>query len=156
MCATASRIAVVDSGVDPDHPEQADRLPPGRDYVGGDLDPRDDTIGDGRGHGTQVAGIAAAATDDARGIAGVGWGARILPVKVLDRFGSGYDSDIAAGMTWAADQGADVINLSLGGAADSAVLRDAAAYAGSRVSVVVAAAGNDGGRSTSYPAAIPA
>src|SRR4051794_20481884 len=153
--AAGAVIAVVDSGVDLDHPDLADRLLPGRDYVGGDLDPRDDTIGDARGHGTQVAGIAAAATDNARGIAGVAWGARILPVKVLDRFGSGYDSDVAAGMTWAADQGADVINLSLGGAADSAVLRDAVAYAGGRGSTVVAAAGNDGGRATSYPAAIP-
>src|SRR5215218_5727197 len=154
--AAGATVAVVDSGVDPDHPDLADRLLPGRDYVGGDLDPRDDTIGDARGHGTQVAGIAAAATDNGRGIAGVGWGARILPVKVLDRFGSGYDSDIAAGMTWAADQGADVINLSLGGAADSAVLRDAVDYAGGRGSAVVAAAGNDGGRAISYPAAIPA
>ncbi len=148
--ATGQVVAVLDTGVDLEHPELSPVLLPGVDFVGADTRPDDDDH-----HGTQVAGIAAAVTDNARGIAGAGWGARILPVKVLNSYGSGWDSDVAAGIVWAADRGAGVINLSLGGPADSPVLREAVAYAVGRGSVVVAAAGNEGDAAPHYPAAIP-
>ncbi len=105
-------IAVLDSGVDPDHPDLAGaRLLRGRDFINvpPDNDPQDDF-----GHGTMVTGVVAATTNNALGIAGVAGGATILPVKVLDSTGAGSDSAIAAGMAWAVDQGARVLNLSSG------------------------------------------
>lgn len=143
-------IAILDTGVDLDHPDLIDHLVPGRDFVNGDASADDDN-----GHGTMVAGVAAASTDNSRGVAGVAWDARLLPVKVLDAFGSGADSNIAKGIIWATDNGAHVINLSLGGKGQSTVLRDAVAYALSKDVVVVAAAGNDGEPVTSYPASAP-
>jgi serine protease len=141
-------IAIVDTGVDSDHPDLAGRVLPGRDFVNGDLDASDD-----EGHGTMVAGFAAAAGNNGKGAAGAAWNARILPVKVLNTGGSGSDADIAAGITWAVDQGADIINLSLGGPGESDVLRAAIEYATAQDVVVVAAAGNDGFPEPSYPAA---
>ena len=91
------------------------------------------------GHGTHVAGIAAAATNNGVGIAGIASQARIMPVKVLDQYGNGWYSDIAAGIIYAADNGAQVINLSLGGTSDSQILRDAVDYARNRGALVVAA-----------------
>jgi len=143
-------IAIVDTGVDLDHPDLAGRIAPGWDFV------RDDPIADDdSGHGTMVAGAAAAGTNNAKGVAGVAWNARILPVKVLDSQGSGTDADVASGITWAADQGARVINVSAGGTDDSSVLRDAVNYALARDAVVVAAAGNDASAFPFYPAAYP-
>jgi len=89
------------------------------------------------------------------GMTGVAWDASVLPVKVLDEDGVGTDASVAAGITWAADHGATVINLSLGGPQPSDVLRQAVDYALARDVVVVAAAGNDGHRTPSYPAAYP-
>jgi subtilisin family serine protease len=109
-------------------------------------------VQDDYGHGTHVAGIAAAATNNGVGIAGIAPGARVMPVKVLDQYGNGWYSDIAAGIVYAADNGARVINLSLGGAEDSQTLRDAVDYARSRGALVVAATGNTGG-AVLYPAA---
>ncbi len=86
------------------------------------------------------------------GIAGVAWGARVMPVKVLDQYGEGWYSDIAAGIIYAADNGAKIINLSLGGAAASQTLCEAAAYALQKGALLVAATGN-GGAAVSYPAA---
>jgi type VII secretion-associated serine protease mycosin len=141
-------LAVVDSGVNLDHPELAGRLLPGRDVANDDNDP-DDFFG----HGTQVATVAAATGDNGAGMAGVAWQGKILPVKVLDARGSGRDSDIAAGITWAADQGADVINLSLFGRSSSQTVRAAIEYAQARDAVIIAAAGNDHSASKMYPAA---
>src|SRR5207248_392614 len=93
---------------------------------------------DDNGHGTLVAGIAAAKTNNGVGIAGAAWRATILPVKVLDAGGIGTDYRVASGITWAADNGANVINLSLGGLADNSVLRDAVNYALGKGVVVVA------------------
>ncbi|MGH9036440.1 MAG: S8 family serine peptidase, partial [Acidimicrobiia bacterium] len=130
-------LAVIDSGIDRDHPDLAGRLLTGRDIVNRDLDPTDD-----EGHGTMVTGVAGARTNNGAGVAGITWKGRILPIKVLDAEGVALDNDIAAGITWAVDQGADVINLSLGGPGASSVLQAAVNYAIARDVVVVSAAGN--------------
>jgi PKD repeat protein len=145
-------VAVVDSGVQASHPELAGRVLPGWDFANNDSDPADD-----EGHGTAVAGIIAAQGGNSIGIAGTCWECRILPVKVLDASGTGSDVDVADGIVWAVDHGADVINMSLGGPDTSETLADAVSYAEGLGVVVVAAAGNDGGAALAttpnYPAA---
>ncbi len=145
-------IAIVDTGIDPGHPELAGKLAAGYDFVNGDPDPSDD-----EGHGTFCAGLAGAVGNNGQGIAGVAWNARLMPVKVLDAYGTGYTSDVAAGVIWAVDQGADVINLSLGSFFPSNLMADAVDYALSHDVVVVAAAGNTYHLDNSpiYPAAFP-
>jgi subtilisin family serine protease len=101
-------------------------------------------VSDDYGHGTLISGVIAAKTNNAVGIAGTAGNSRILPVKVLDQYGNGWYSDIAAGIMYATDQGAKIINLSLGGDPDSTVLRDAVDYARARGVLVIAAAGNCG------------
>ena len=141
-------IAILDSGVDRTHPDLAAKVvSPGRDFANDDDDATDD-----HWHGTHVAGIAAADTDNAVGIAGVAWNCKILPVKVTDADGTGFYSWIIDGIIWATDQGAEVINLSLGGDYDEPFLEDACKYAFDRGVVLVASAGNDAA-SVSYPAA---
>jgi subtilisin family serine protease len=142
-------IAVVDTGVEASHPDLQGRVLDGFDFANDDSDAADD-----EGHGTFVAGIAGGKRDNGRGVAGVSQ-ARILPVKVLDSSGAGTDADIAAGITWSADHGADVINLSLGGPGRSAVLEQAISYALDAGSLVVAASGNSASDVPIYPAAIP-
>lgn len=142
-------IAVLDTGVNP-VADLSGRILPGIDLVNGDNDPADDH---GGRHGTHVATVAAAAGNDGVGVAGVCWSCRVLPVKVLDANGTGYLSTVAAGVVWAADHGATVINLSLGGPSPSIPLQNAIDYANSRGVVVVGAAGNDGTSNPSYPAA---
>jgi subtilisin family serine protease len=115
-----------------------------------DADARDDN-----GHGTHVAGIAAAATTDSVGIAGLAWGARIMPVKVLNQYGDGFYSDLAAGIVYAAENGARIINMSLGGAEPSQTLCAAVDYARWHGALVVSATGNDGAPWIRYPAACP-
>lgn len=109
-------------------------------------------VADDYGHGTHVAGIAAAAANNGVGISGLAPGARVLPVKVLDQYGNGWYSDIAAGIIYAADNGAQVINLSLGGTEPSDILVYAVDYARSHGALVVAATGNTGS-AVLYPAA---
>jgi thermitase len=141
-------IAILDSGVDFGHPDLKTKLvSTGRDFVNNDLDATDDYF-----HGTAVAGIAAAATNNNEGIAGVAWNARILPVKVLNSVGVGTTDQVADGIRWAADQGAQVLNLSLGADAPSQTLRNAVQYAFEKGCVLVAAAGNGGG-AVQFPAA---
>ena len=140
-------IAVIDTGVDLDHPEFQNRIAQGFDFVD-----YDNIADDGQGHGTHVAGTIAGA-DDGGGITGVAPDASIMPIRVLDDEGYGYISDIIAGIRWAADNDADVINLSLGGGGYSQTMADAVAYASDLGSVVVMAAGNNGGQSPIYPAA---
>jgi thermitase len=142
-------VAVVDTGVRA-FPDLAGRLLPGRDFVNNDSNATDDN-----GHGTMAAGVIAAGGGNRIGIAGICWACRILPVKVLDSTGTGSYSNIAAGIRYAADSGAEIINLSLGGADDAQVLRDAVAYAAGKGSLVIAAAGNDASAVPHYPAAIP-
>jgi subtilisin family serine protease len=109
-------------------------------------------VADDHGHGTHVAGIAAAALDNGVGVAGLAGGARLMTLKVLDRYGVGWYSDIAAGIVYAVDNGAHIINMSLGGAEPSQALQDAVDYAHARGVLVVAAAGN-GDTGVLYPAA---
>lgn len=144
------RIAVIDTGTDLDHPEFAGQLLAGRDFVNAD-----DTAEDQNGHGTHVAGIAAARTDNGTGVAGVAWQARVRPVKVLDATGNGTIANVASAIRWSADQGDRIINLSLGGTADSSTLRDAVNYAYGKGALLIAAAGNSAleGNPTFYPAA---
>ncbi|PWH11896.1 MAG: hypothetical protein DDG60_15685 [Anaerolineae bacterium] len=139
-------IAIVDTGVDQTHPELAPKILAGYDFVNGDTDPQDDN-----GHGTHVAGIAAAMSNNGVGVAGVSWNARILPVKVLNASNTGTYSNVAAGIIWATDQGAQIINLSLGGISPSLTLENAVNYAASQGVLLVAAAGNTGG-ALLYPA----
>jgi subtilisin family serine protease len=141
-------IAIVDTGVQILHPDLGSQvISGGRDFVNSDFDAEDDN-----GHGTHVAGIAAAKTNNSEGIAGVAWNCRILPVKVLDEDGSGLYSWIIDGIRWAADNGAHVINLSLGGTGDSDALRAAIGYAVSQGVICVASAGNEG-EGVLFPAA---
>ncbi len=144
-------IAVLDTGVDLLHPDLKDKMySNGRDFVNDDLDATDDN-----GHGTVVAGIAGAETNNSEGIAGVAWDCKILPVKVLDKDGVGTVDIVSDGIMWAADQtanGVKVINISWGLDLPSSALRDAVEYAYNKGVVVVAAAGNTGGE-IQYPAA---
>ena len=132
-------IAVVDTGIDLDHLDLScsGKLTAGWDFVNNDATPDDD-----HGHGSHVAGIAAACTNNSRGVAGVAWGARLMPVKVLDYSGNGTYEGVAAGVTYAVNQGADIINLSLGGFDDSTTLATAIQYADAHGVLVAAAAGN--------------
>ncbi|HEY6596315.1 MAG TPA: S8 family serine peptidase [Asanoa sp.] len=143
-------VAVVDTGVAANHPDLAGRVLPGYDATGAGTGGADDN-----GHGTAVAGIVAGKTGNDEGISGVASGVSILPVKVLDADGYGYDSDVAEGVRWAADHGADIINMSLSGLGSTTVLADAVAYAHSRGVVLVAAVGNFIGGALTYPASYP-
>lgn len=141
-------IAVLDTGVDFNHPDLDEKiLSNGYDFVNDDADPTDD-----HWHGTFVAGIAAAETNNGEGIAGVAWDCKILPVKVADNTGTVLVSTEIDGIAWAVQNGAHVINLSLGGPGASQAELDAIRNATNNGVVVVAAAGNNG-VGTDYPAA---
>lgn len=144
-------IAVVDTGVMTDHEDLYAKIVPGRNVITGVPNPED--AYDDHGHGTFVAGVAAATTNNVLGIAGVSWGARIMPIKALDSTGYGTEADAAAGIIWAADHGAKVINMSFGGYDDVPVERDAINYAAAKGCVLVAASGNDDSDTPFYPAA---
>lgn len=151
-------IAIVDTGVDLTHPDLKRKLVKGATFIdcnpscgNGDWKGPNGVGDDSDEHGSHVAGIAAAATGNRVGIAGVARDAKIMPVKVLEA-GSGSFTDIANGIRWSADNGADVINLSLGAVQGFQLLvfggvivevQDAIRYANSKGVVVIAAAGND-------------
>ncbi len=140
-------IAIIDTGVDYTHPDIAQSyLSGGYDWVNGDADPWDDN-----GHGTHCAGIAGATINNSIGIAGVAR-VQILAEKVLNAAGSGTTSAVAQGIIHAADNGADIISLSLGGADYSSVQREACQYAWDRGCILIAASGNSGTSSVLYPA----
>jgi subtilisin family serine protease len=130
-------IAIVDSGIDEGHPDLAGKIVPGYDFVDKDPDPHDEN-----GHGTHVAGIAAAITNNETGVAGMSWGARIMPIRTMGANGTGYNSDITAGINWAYQNGAKIINLSLGGPDYSQAMQDAINAAHAAGTLVVAAMGN--------------
>jgi thermitase len=138
-------VAVVDTGIDASHPDLAGRIGPGWDFVDDDSTPED-----GNGHGTHVSGIIAADAGNGIGVDSVAPGATIMPVRVLDSGGSGSDANVAAGIDWATDHGANVINLSLGGAVPTSglglgdAITAAVQHALDQGVIVVSAAGNDG------------
>ena len=142
-------IAVIDSGVDLDHPELAGRIVGGHDFVNNDEIPEDDY-----GHGTQVAGVAAAATNNNFGIAGLAWSAGIMPVKVLDESGRGVSSNLTCAIYWAVDHGAHIMNISIISYGPSNGMQTALDYAATNGVVVFAAAGNlfEEGNPVTYPA----
>ncbi len=147
---TGVLIAVLDTGTDYSHPDLSGkvRIDIDRDYINGDKDAMDDN-----GHGTHVAGIAAAATNNSQGVAGLGWEATILPLKVMAANGSGTTDQLIPAIYYAADQGAKVVNMSLGGAGSCPEdLRVAVDYAYSRGVLLVAAAGNNGANVSIFPA----
>jgi subtilisin family serine protease len=151
--ATGQTVAIVDTGIDASHPDLAGVVLPGTDIVAGSGDGRTDP----NGHGTHVAGIVAAVGDNGIGGAGLAQGAKLLPVRVMAADGTGWDSDAADGLVWAADHGATVVNLSFGGPDRSTVMDAAVRYAlGKGVSVVVSG-GNEGdnGDPVLWPAADP-
>ena len=143
-------IAVIDSGVDLDHPELAARVVEGYDFVNEDSEADDDY-----GHGTLVAGVAAATAHNDRGIAGLAWNAQILPVKVLDSQGQGVSSNLTCALYWAADNGADVINVSIISFGPSFGMQSAINYAANEGVLVFSASGNlfEQGNPVTYPAA---
>ncbi len=144
-------IAIVDTGVDLDHPDLAGKIVPGYNFVDNNNNPMDNN-----GHGTHVAGIAAAVANNGVGISGVSWSSKIMPIKALDDKGAGNDYLVAQGITWAVDNGANIVNLSFGGIQYSTVLKDAVDYAAQKGVVVIAAAGNEAGNGNPvfYPAAL--
>lgn len=151
-------VAVIDTGVAyRDHgrfrraPDLAQtRIVPGYDFVDRDAEPDDE-----HGHGTHVAGTIAQSTNNGVGVAGVAPGAAIMPIRVLDRNGAGSWGGVAAGIRWAADNGAHVINMSLGGPIPSRAIARAIEHAHKKGVVVVAAAGNASRARVDYPAMYP-
>jgi thermitase len=150
-------IAIVDTGIDLNHPDLKDKIVKGYNATGvsglfGFGSPADDN-----GHGTHCAGIAAAISNNGTGIIGMAPNCKIMPVRVLAGMGSGSLLSVATGITWAADHGADVISMSLGGAGTMDALGDAVKYALAKNCVVVAAMGNSGHQQNpiSYPASYP-
>lgn len=142
-----AKIAIVDSGIYGGHPDLG-KISAQKDFV------RHDTVAnDEEGHGTFMAGVAAAITNNGKGIAGGCPACRLLVAKVVNGRGVAYDSEIVEGIDWSMDHGADVVNLSLGGPAQSSVLKRAVNKARRRGAVVVAAAGNERTSKRSYPAA---
>ncbi|MCD9024471.1 S8 family peptidase [Cohnella silvisoli] len=143
-------VAVVDTGVQSDHPDLKGRLVKGTNIVDPSSPPDDDV-----GHGTHVAGIIAAEVNNNEGVAGMTWFTKIMPVKVLDSSGAGSTYSVAEGIIWATDHGAHIINMSLGNYAEAEFLHDALKYAYDHGVVLVAASGNDNTDRPGYPAAYP-
>ncbi|PYZ94587.1 peptidase S8 [Salipaludibacillus keqinensis] len=141
-------VAIVDSGVDPSHPDLEKRIVKGYNAF-----EDNEAFVDDNGHGTHVAGIFGAVTNNGEGIAGVTWSNPILAVKVLDHEAIGNSFSIAKGIRWATDNGARVINLSLGDEHRSEVMHQAIKYAYERDVVLIAATGNDNVETPMYPAA---
>ncbi len=140
------KIAILDSGIDQTHPDLMGKIAANINFTGSD------SVDDRYGHGTHVAGIAAANTNNAVGVAGVGNQSSLMNVKVLGDDGYGAYSWIANGIIWAATNGANVINMSLGNSLKSSTLESAVNYAWTKGTVIVAAAGNSANPSKTYPA----
>lgn len=141
-------IAILDSGIDPAHPDLAGKLLPGYNFVSGNTDTHDV-----RGHGTAVAGSAAAIGNNARGVTGVAWSNPLMPLLVLDASNYATYSNIAAAIVYAADHGAKVLNISIAGSSSSSTLQNAVNYAWNKGAVVIAAAANYSTSTPYYPAA---
>ena len=141
-------VAIVDSGVYPHHPDLVSKLVPGWNFVKNNAD-----TADVLGHGTAVAGVVAAATNNGLGVAGVTWESRIMPLVVVDAQDNSAYSDIAAAIQYAVDHGARVINVSIGGPKSSITIQKAVDYAWKNGALVFASAMNEGVSARFYPAA---
>lgn len=143
-------VAVIDTGVTQVPDLKQTKLVPGYDFVNDQVNASDDN-----GHGTHVAGTIAQSTNNGYGVAGIAYQAQVMPLKVLSRGGGGEVADIAEAIRFAADNNADVINMSLGGGGASQIMQEAIDYAYNKGVVVVAAAGNANQNSANYPARYP-
>jgi subtilisin family serine protease len=146
--ATSIPIAIIDSGIESTHPDLSLKVLAGWSFLTGTSN-----TSDTMGHGTAVSGTAAASTDNSLGVAGVAWGNPVMPLVVVDSTGSASYSNIASAITYAADHGARVINISIAGTMASSTLQSAVDYAWNKGVVIVAAAGNSSSSSPNYPAA---
>jgi thermitase len=148
--SSAVKVAVLDTGWDTDHQDLVGKVVLSKDFTVADGSAN--TVEDGHGHGTHCCGIVAATTNNAKGVSSAGWKTSLMVGKVMGNNGSGYLSEIATGITWAADNGAKVISLSLGGPSGSTTLENACKYATNKNCLVVAAAGNNANTAANYPA----
>ena len=143
-------VAVIDTGVSQVPDLKQTKFAKGYDFVNDRSN-----AGDDNGHGTHVAGTIAQSTNNRYGVAGIAYEAKIMPLKVLAKAGGGTIADIAEAIKFAADNGADVINMSLGGGGASQAMQEAIDYAYNKGVVIIAAAGNANQNSSSYPARYP-
>lgn len=146
--SSSVKIAIADTGVDPTHPDLASKLLTGYNFVQGNTDTHDVY-----GHGTLVAGSAAALSNNSVGVAGVAWSNPIVPLVVADSNGYATYSSLANSITYAADHGIRIINLSFGGTMSSVTLQNAIDYAWNKGTIVFASAGNSANSTPQYPAA---
>jgi thermitase len=144
-------IAIIDSGADPNQPDLKPKLIPGWNFLTGNSNISD--TGCNTGHGTAVSGVAAAATNNSTGVAGVGWNNTIMPLVVTSSACFAYYSDMASAIDYAVDHGVRIINISITGTSASSTLQNAVDYAWSKGAVIFAAAGNNSNSSPNYPAA---
>jgi serine protease len=140
-------VAIIDTGVSKVPDLEQTEFVKGYDFVSDKVNADDDN-----GHGTHVAGTVAQSTNNNYGVAGIAYEAKIMPLKVLSGNGGGTISDISESIRFAADNGANIINLSLGGGGESQVMKDAIEYAYNKGVLIIAAAGNENAESASYPA----
>lgn len=143
-------VAVIDTGITRVRDLVDTKFVKGYDFVSDREEATDDN-----GHGTHVAGTIAQATNNKYGVAGIAYEASLMPLKVLSAYGGGTVADIAEAIKFAADNGADVINMSLGGGGESQLMKQAIDYAHNKGVVIVAAAGNENQNGASYPARYP-
>src|SRR5207248_4103624 len=143
-------VAVIDSGSDWSHPDLAPNLVTGWSFLTGTSNTQDDN-----GHGTATSGTIAAVGNNAIGVSGVSWNNKVMPLQVIDASGGGSYSNLASAITYAADQGARVISMSVCGTTASSTLTSAETYAWNKGSVLFAAAGNSSSSAPCYPASDP-
>ncbi len=141
-------VGVLDTGLDMGHPDIDGTWVAGYDIVNDDADPSDD-----HGHGTHISGIIGAHTNNTTGVASIGHETMLMPVKVLDSSNIGSAADIADGITWAADHGAHILNLSFSSTSDVPAVKDAIDYADAAGLLLIAAVGNNNSTQPRYPAA---
>ena len=144
------KVAVIDTGITRVRDLVETKFVPGYDFVNDKVEAKDDN-----GHGTHIAGTIAQSTNNSYGVAGIAYEASLMPLKVLSDYGGGTVADIAEAIKFAADNGADVINMSLGGGGESHLMKSAIEYAHNKGVVIIAAAGNENQNAASYPARYP-
>jgi len=145
------KVAILDTGINGNHEDLQGKITEGYNVITDSVITANDNSDD-HGHGTMIAGVIGAIANNNKGIAGIDWNADIMPIKVLDQDGLGYSFDIATGIIYAADHGAKIINLSLGGRTYSETLKNAIDYAHDQKGVLVIAASGNDNSSISYPA----